>query len=305
MKKKKNIGIIITSLIYIVGILGVIFLYEPFAHLFKNENNNSFLLIMLILDLIFTSYIFIFSIIFQNTFIYKLYWYLMPLLMIILLGAKLNIITNAFVIIILSIISLWSLLGIINLGYRFTSLQKDGVFLNLKEKHPKTWWIICFFKSHLLPSIILFLGMLPAFLYVVKFTGKPMPTLSTWLGAIICVIGIIIQNIVDWQQNIFSKKHPQEILKRGLFKNSRHPDYFSEIMYWLGLCLMGISFYNDNNWVLIFSPIMILLLFVILGIPQEEKESIKKNDKYQDYINTTNLLLPFLNNNKNNTNRGQ
>lgn len=299
MKKNKTVGIIIISLIYIVCFIGCYFLYNPIDSLITGKAFEKGLLVIFILDIIATLFIFICSLVFRNSSIYDPYWSLVPIAMIIMYASKMKNLNNLFVIIIIVIISLWGIRLTLNWGYTFKNLShQDFRYDDLKNKHPKLWFMINLFGVHLVPTIIVFIGMLPAFQYVAKFTEKPMPTLSTWFGACIAVVATIIECVADCQMHHF-KKNPQnqgKIINIGLWKNSRHPNYFGEILFWFGICIMGISFYGDNGntWVLIFSPIIVLLLFVTISIPMMEKRQLANKPGYKEYQEKTNMLIPFI-----------
>lgn len=300
MKQNKVFGIMIIALIYIVGLVASFFLFDPIMSLMSGENNDLVLLATLIIDGILTIYIFIWSIIFKNSSIYTPYWGIMPIVMSIMYAKKLGNLNNGFVLIIIVLIFIWGIRYLLNWGYNFKSLlTQDSLYDDIKQKRPKLWFVTNLFVIHLVPTIIAFIGMLPVFLYISKFSGEPMPTLSTWLGLVVCIIGIIIEGISDIQMNRFNKKvlNDEKFINTGLWKKSRHPNYFGQILFWLGLCVMGISFLGDDQyWILITSPILVLLLFVTIKIPIMEKFNMSKYPSYKEYKEKTNMILPFFTN---------
>ncbi|MBA3721344.1 MAG: DUF1295 domain-containing protein [Parachlamydiaceae bacterium] len=114
-------------------------------------------------------------------------------------------------------------------------------------------------------------------------------------GILIWMVGFIGETIADFQLMQF-KKNPANltnVLQEGLWKYSRHPNYFFEWIIWIGYCVMAFS--SSWGFLAIISPIMILyLLFKVSGIPLAEQESIRtKGDAYRDYQSRTSVFFPW------------
>ena len=79
-------------------------------------------------------------------------------------------------------------------------------------------------------------------------------------------------------------------MRSGLWKYSRHPNYFGEILIWWGLFLISAAF---GRWyIAVISPLTITWLLIrVSGVPMLE-EKYKNNPAYQEYIQTTNALVP-------------
>lgn len=119
-------------------------------------------------------------------------------------------------------------------------------------------------------------------------------------GLVIWGFGLVFEAIADWQKYRFTQnpKNKGKWIESGLWKYSRHPNYFGEILVWYGLWLAissGLS--GGNRWLSVVSPlfIMFLLLFVS-GIPILERNADKKWGKqadYKRYKRQTSILLPL------------
>ena len=76
----------------------------------------------------------------------------------------------------------------------------------------------------------------------------------------------------------------------GLFKYSRHPNYFGEAIMWWGIYIIGLS---SNGWLFIISPLTITILVrFISGVPMLEKH-YDGNIEFQAYANRTNIFIPW------------
>lgn len=120
------------------------------------------------------------------------------------------------------------------------------------------------------------------------------------IGLIIWIIGISIEATSDIQKYIFTSNpnNKNKWIDRGLWHLSRHPNYFGEILVWIGVYIY--CFVYLPLWLALIglvSPITIFLLLVFVsGIPILEKNADKKwgyDSNYKKYKSKTNILLPI------------
>ena len=70
--------------------------------------------------------------------------------------------------------------------------------------------------------------------------------LIQWLGLLIWVLGFLIEVVSDTQKSKFNKKNKGAFIDVGLWKYIRHPNYLGEIIIWLGIFVISISYINEN-----------------------------------------------------------
>jgi len=121
--------------------------------------------------------------------------------------------------------------------------------------------------------------------------------LIQWLGLLIWVLGFLIEVVSDTQKSKFNKKNKGAFIDVGLWKYIRHPNYLGEIIIWLGIFVISISYINSIFTALsILSPIFVFVLLRFLtGVPQLEQrgqEKWGKQEKYLKYKEKTGILLP-------------
>ena len=121
--------------------------------------------------------------------------------------------------------------------------------------------------------------------------------LIQWLGLLIWVLGFLIEVVSDTQKSKFNKKNKGAFIDVGLWKYIRHPNYLGEIIIWLGIFVISISYINSIFTALsILSPIFVFILLRFLtGVPQLEQrgqEKWGKQEKYLKYKERTGILLP-------------
>ena len=119
------------------------------------------------------------------------------------------------------------------------------------------------------------------------------------IGAVIWAIGLLFETIGDWQLSRFIKKNkdfdgPYEdkpVLSSGLWKYTRHPNYFGDTLVWWGIFLVACQV--PHGWVTIIGPIlMTFLLMRVSGKPLLEHK-LKKRPAYQDYAQRTSGFFPW------------
>ena len=115
------------------------------------------------------------------------------------------------------------------------------------------------------------------------------------LGLIIALIGIGGEALADHQLSSFIKRsqNPKAVCNTGLWRYSRHPNYFFEMVIWIGIYLFACG--SAYGWTTFFAPTLItFLLLKVTGIPPAEASSIKKRGAaYLDYQKSTSVFIPL------------
>lgn len=113
------------------------------------------------------------------------------------------------------------------------------------------------------------------------------------IGLIIWIVGFIFETLGDKQLKKFiaDKKNKGYIMKEGLWKYTRHPNYFGEATMWWGIFIITLS--SRSGMLGIISPITItLMLLYVSGVPMLEKH-YKDNIEFQEYAKVTSKFLPW------------
>ena len=289
MKNNKFISTLMIILIYVLAFIGGFY----FIKLINIENP---LLMFLIGDIIATIIVYIGSLIFNNASVYDPYWSVAPMVMAPLFAITLEII-NPYTITIIVLVELWGLRLTVNWFNRFKNLNsEDWRYVKYKEKFNFfIYQLVNFFGFHLMPTLVVYFAMLPVFSYMNQFKeGTAVLNGTFFICIIVSLIAIIIELISDIQMDKF-KKDPNnkgKINRTGLWKVSRHPNYFGEILFWFSMFLFCVSI-GDDLWILIFSPMVIFLLFTCITIPLMEKRQLHNKPEYAEYKIETNMLLPI------------
>ena len=287
IEKIRNNKIISISLILFVYLLAFISGYVSYKYI-PIEN---ILLKFFLCDIIGTIVVYLGGVSLNNASVYDPYWSILPMILVPFFINE-TIGFNVYTSIIMVFVEIWGLRLTMNWFLRFKNLKiQDWRYTHIQNKHPKLWPLISFFGIHILPTIVVFMGLLPVFAYVDAFEKKVEINGTYFISCIVCFIAIVIEMLADAQMNTF-KKNPENVGKinrNGLWKKSRHPNYFGEILFWFSMFLFNLSVRSDL-WILIFCPLIIFLLFISVSIPMLEKRQANNKVGYLEYKKETNIF---------------
>jgi steroid 5-alpha reductase family enzyme len=116
------------------------------------------------------------------------------------------------------------------------------------------------------------------------------------LGITVWVIGSAIEVVADRQKSRFRAEHPGRYIDTGLWSWSRHPNYFGEIVLWIGVALIASSTLQGWQWATMISPVFVIFLLTrVSGVPLLEKRANERwasDESYQRYKANTPVLIP-------------
>ncbi|WP_061017700.1 DUF1295 domain-containing protein [Microbacterium sp. WHRI 7836] len=122
----------------------------------------------------------------------------------------------------------------------------------------------------------------------------------TVVGIVVWALGMVIEIVADAQKSAFraDPRNRDEFIRTGLWSRSRHPNYFGEIVIWVGVFLTAAPVLVGWQWVALLSPLFVILLLTrVSGIPLLEARAEKKWGDRADYVayrEQTPVLIPKL-----------
>ena len=113
------------------------------------------------------------------------------------------------------------------------------------------------------------------------------------MGAAVWAFGFIFEMVSDYQLQAF-RDNPDnrgKLIKSGLWRYSRHPNYFGEALLWWGIYIIACSV--SFGWITVFAPAFITILVrFISGVPLLENK-YKDRPEFQEYMKETNVFAPW------------
>jgi steroid 5-alpha reductase family enzyme len=190
-----------------------------------------------------------------------------------------------------SLVALWGLRLSIHIYLRNKNKKEDYRYQAWRQQWGNSFYWRSYLQVFLLQGLLLLVIISP----VIHAAGSAPVAwgVSTWAGLCCWIVGFYFQAVGDYQLSVFvkQKKLPGTILQTGLWKYSRHPNYFGEIVMWWGIFIITLPV--TNSLFFIISPISILLLLVFVsGIPLLEKK-YAGNPAFEAYKKRTNALIPM------------
>jgi steroid 5-alpha reductase family enzyme len=260
------------------------------------------LLQMLLADIAATIVIWLFSLLAKNSSVYDAYWSVAPLPMALGFIIARGTVWNAVDFIVLITLAIWAVRLTSNWARGWKGFKhEDWRYRRYRKQYPEIFHIINFFGIQLLPTLIVFFGTMPLY-FVLNQTTSFIATTFAIVGMVICLAAVVIELFADEQMRKF-KNNPdnkEKHIDTGLWKYSRHPNYFGEVTFWFGIFFMMISCFGefalfDPHFMFfaIFAPVMMALMFVFVSIPMMEKHVLRKRPQYADYQKAVWMIVPL------------
>ena len=195
-------------------------------------------------------------------------------------------------IILSSLILIWTIRLGIFLFYRVLKTGEDKRFSEMKQSVVSflpVWIISCFWVCF---------SAAPALAVITSKTPQTIDYSLIYIGIVVWLFGFLFECIADYQKNEFKSKieNKNQFITKGLWSLSRHPNYFGEIILWIGISMISFSMLSGWQYLTLFSPIFIYILLTnISGINLLEKKADEKwgdLDSYQKYKENTPELIP-------------
>jgi steroid 5-alpha reductase family enzyme len=189
------------------------------------------------------------------------------------------------------LIFLWGFRLSFHIFLRNNGKPEDFRYANWRKEWGKFVVIRAFLQVFMLQGFFMFIIALPVI--VTKLSSPERLGFVEIAGAVIWLVGFYFEAVGDYQLLQFKKdpKNKGQIITTGLWKYTRHPNYFGECVMWWGIFIVSIP--SGYIWVTIISPIVLTwLLTRVSGVPMLE-EKYKGNKQFEDYAKNTNAFVPW------------
>jgi steroid 5-alpha reductase family enzyme len=189
------------------------------------------------------------------------------------------------------LVTIWGLRLSFHIFTRNKGKPEDFRYAKWRQDIGLHWWWISYFQVFLLQGFLMWIVSLPL-QGALSYSNSTTITWLDALGVLIWLTGFLFESIGDCQLAKF-KSDPSnkgKLLSTGLWRYSRHPNYFGDAAQWWGFYLFALA---AGAWWTIISPIlMTFLLLRVSGVILLEK-TLSARTGYEDYMKSTSSFFPF------------
>ena len=236
-----------------------------------------------------TIFIYILSVLFNNSSWYDAFWSVIPVILTIMCWSDISAAGNvqrAFLM--HACLLFWA----IRLTYNWMRswdgfFHEDWRYIMMKGKTENKfqYFLVDFGSIHLIPTICVYMALLPM-IFALTYPGDPLNSLDV-LASFLAVIAVLIQIISDQQMYNFRKNLTEpKTMQSGLWFYSRHPNYFGELLFWFSLFVFGIASNLAFYWLFIGFLIMYVLV-AIASVAMMDNRSLKRRSDFKEYMEST------------------
>lgn len=190
------------------------------------------------------------------------------------------------------LVAVWAVRLAWHIGARNIGHGEDFRYAKWRRERGASWWWFSYFKVFLLQAVIAWIISLPLYFAITAATPAQ---LTAWdvAGAVLFAIGFLFEAIGDAQLRRFKKiaANQGRVLTTGLWRYTRHPNYFGEALLWWGFGLFSVA--AGGYLGLIGPAIMTFLLIRVSGVSLLEKTLRETKPEYHDYIRRTSAFVPM------------
>ena len=186
-----------------------------------------------------------------------------------------------------------------NLGHgedkRYIAMKKRAEKKGMSEK---TWRLRSLFTIYWGQGLLIMIVSAP--IWLAMATGQNIEKIGifAYLGTALWLIGFLFEAVGDWQLATFLKANKnyegsienKPVLDKGLWKYTRHPNYFGNACMWWGIWLVACQ--APYGWAAIIGPIIMTLLLTKVSGRDLLERDMKRRKTYQDYIARTSSFFP-------------
>ncbi|MCF7805395.1 MAG: DUF1295 domain-containing protein [Candidatus Marinimicrobia bacterium] len=169
--------------------------------------------------------------------------------------------------------------------------SEDFRYRNWRERWGRWVYLRSYLQVFLLQGFLMIVFTVPV-IFINKFSG-PGLIVADYVGMIIWFTGFLLESVADFQLLRFksNSENQGEIMTRGLWQYSRHPNYFGESLLWWGIWGMALSV-NGGLYTVVSPVLLTFFLLRISGVPMLE-DKYKGNPDYREYRERTNTFIPW------------
>lgn len=187
------------------------------------------------------------------------------------------------------LVSAWAVrLGAHLLARRRSEHREDTRYGALRQRYGERFGLASLRVVFLLQAVLIWAVSLP--IQASAALHDPLGTLD-WIGAAVCTTGIVCEAVADEQLRRFKRERPDgRILDRGLWRYTRHPNYFGDFLVWWGIGLIALS---AGAWWTLVGPLIMSTLLIRVSGKRLLEAHLGDRPGYAEYASRTSGFVPL------------
>ena len=187
--------------------------------------------------------------------------------------------------------TVWGLRLSGHLAWRDHGRPEDKRYARMRERQGRSFPFVSLFTVFLLQGVVMWVVSLPIQIGILR-SESPLSPLHV-VGLLLWSVGIVFEAVGDWQLARFKSDPDNEghVLDAGLWRFTRHPNYFGDFCVWWGLFIIA-SAGGAPLWTVIGPLVMSVFLMFISGVTLLESDLRDRKPDYRQYVSRTNAFFP-------------
>jgi len=188
-------------------------------------------------------------------------------------------------------VTLWGVRLAVHLAWRNAGKGEDYRYAAMRQRQGArfAWWSLLWVFG--LQGLLMWIVSWP-----IQFGARSPAPWNWWDGAglVLWTVGWLCETVGDWQLARFKSKpeHAGRVMDRGLWRYTRHPNYFGDFLVWWGVYLMALAS-GDAWWTAISPVVMSVLLMRVSGVTLLEQGLRERRPEYEAYMRRTSAFFPW------------
>lgn len=287
IKESRTLSFIIILAVYVLAFFVGLATYKAMATM-----GCHYLWKLFTADVVATIIVWFFGLLFKNVSVYDPYWSVVPPIMLTAWACASGPWGSATTLLLIAV-WYWGIRLTGNWAFTFKNLNhEDWRYTKYRtEQKPFVFQIINLFGLNMMPTVIVFLVMIPGF-FVID-AAEP-ANILTIFGFILCIGAATLQLVADTQIHRFVRTNKGKVCNVGLWKHARHPNYFGEIVMWWGVWTMYLSTSQGGHSIqdlCVIGAVLNTCMFRFISVPLMEKRQLRNKPEYEEYRRNTRMFF--------------
>ena len=195
-------------------------------------------------------------------------------------------------VLLLAMTALWGVRLGAYLGWRNRGGGEDPRYAAMRRRHGERFGRVSAYTVFGLQAALMWIVSLPVQVALLRPGGAGLG-IADALGVALWATGLFFEGVGDWQLSRFlaDPANRGRVMDRGLWRYTRHPNYFGDSLAWWGIFAVAAST-PAGPWTLPSPVLMTFLLMRVSGVPLLERSLVRTRPGYRDYVERTSGFLP-------------